>query len=285
MNSNNKRAICLVLSLILVLFGAVACAQEELTPEQMLERSQLNMAEANSIDMNMNMAMDMSLMGQSAGMSTDVSMTAFTNPAKLRMIVSMETAGQNVDVEIYSEETAGGTAMYFFDGTSWSAQTMNSDQYAKTVGEYDVQASLGEYLKSFEGVALTGAEQRNGMDTLRLDGILNRDAMKEILNQESGLSDIVKSSGGQITQTDVDAIFAALEDVPVTLWLDAKNYNPVRYEMDLTSSMSGVYQSLFSALDMGEDMLSVDKMFIAIDVKSIGSAVDFAIPEGALAAK
>lgn len=68
---------------------------------------------------------------------------------------------------------------------SWSRQTPGD---LAAVAQYDAKENFELYLKSVESFKENGSETTNGIKTVRYDGIISEDALKDVMNSTGVLS-------------------------------------------------------------------------------------------------
>ena len=84
---------------------------------------------------------------------------------------------------------------------SWFKQTPGD---LAAVAQYDAKENFELYLKSAESFKENGSETTNGIKTVRYDGIISEDALKDVMNSTGVLSQ-PNSVGVSVPQEVLDS--------------------------------------------------------------------------------
>ncbi len=269
-----------LLALVMAL-GLTACGNEggdattaEMTPAQVMEKSQEVMAEVKSLHYDMDMSFGMSMQEQSMNVESNMSVDYILDPMAMKMDMHM-TLGEmgDQDMTTYLVTEDGAAVMYIKDQTGVWTKTPVGDM--STLDQYNATASMDLYLSSTENFTENGTETINGKEAVRYDGVIAKDDMEEVLEASGMLDQLEQLNLGSST-----AMISELGDLPVSVWIEKETYYPVRYDMDMTELMKKMFDQMGGA-EMGLTLSDVKVSMVMSQMNEIG---DITLPDEAKAA-
>ena len=167
----------------------------------------------------------------------------------------------------------GSMMMYLYDGSAWHAQ----EGTAADMAGYDLSATLEGYVDDTSDFAQSGEETVDGVDAYKYTGTVEGEDLRSVLESSNAL-DSLSSLG--LTDEQTEELMNGLEAITVSMWISKADYCPVRYEMDMTSTMQSLFTKLAESVE-GAESLTYDKMLITMTVSNLNNATDFTVPEEA----
>lgn len=255
----------------------MACGAKNQDPKAVVEKAVTASAEMKSYHADMDIVLDMTVKGENQAQNITVSMDAFTDPVKLKM--EMAVAGQNM--EMYADADYS-----YINMGQWVKMPLESANMQQT----DAKANMDMYLKNMDNFKLDGEEQVSGLDTYKISGVISGKSLEEVI-QQSGALDQIRQLGLDADQTNmVENMMKDMQDVPVTIWVEKKDYLPVQYDIDMTNVMAGMMKNMEGQLkdEIGEgnsieDFMKIDEYSMRMTMSQINEIEDFEIPAEALA--
>ena len=239
--------------------------------EALLSQAQKTMATVDSMAAEMTMEMDMGMNGEIMETTTVANIRSQQNPMKMAMEMSMLMQdGTKVDqMEMYAAEEDGHLHTYMHMADAWYAETLELGE----LNQYNAEENTALYLDNITDVKSAEKEEVNGTETTKISGVIKGDAMEKAL-ADSGMTASAESMG--ITAEMLEEIYAELEDLPVSLWIDAEGY-VLKYELDMTEMMQKVMDASIEALGAAATGMDIEKTTITM-VCSDFNAVEVEIP-------
>lgn len=270
------------------------------------------LAEANSksydwknYDANIEMNMSMNVPDdagsvQEMNMKMKMFMTIFMNPMKAKVSADMvmNVMGQEISqpvMEMYlsMDDTTYTTYMGMTgnDGKlTWMKNTMEDEMFAKFVN-YDkaaIQANkelMEKYLKDVKYFGKYSDDK--GRTLIRMQYTMSTDIYKDMLGE---YTDTLTASGSEqdAMTSQVFGILTdgSLGDLTFIAYIDESTKEIVKYEMDLSSMMSGMMNAMTGMMgEMSEsdkEMLNSMKVTMFMEISNVNKAADFVIPQEAL---
>ena len=283
-----KRATALVLAALMVL-SLTACGgdkgsnggtKKEASADEIIKTSLEKSKGIKSLDTEMKMVMKITAKApntadQSAAINMDVKMTMFNDPMKGKLDIAMDMGAQGKqNMTAYIQKDDGKNVMYVTDGNAWVKQTISEADLA----QYDAADQVTSYMTSAQKFEKQGTEEINGKPTFKIQGILGGEMLKEAINS-TGAVDQLAAMG-----VDKEEIYKDIKDLPVTIWIDQETNYPVKYAMDMTEMMQGIYQKMMESLGDKTEGRSItcDELSTVITCSNFNGATDFQIPQEAL---
>lgn len=248
--------------------------------EEIVKKSQENLAAASSLSYDMAMDMEMSAQGQTIAMTMNGVADHIVDPMQMKMDMSIDMGELgSAKTEMYMMDEDGQYVLYtgVDDGTgtlTWQKQTVAD---ASAMEQYDAKASFDLYVSSAEDFQENGTETVGTVEATRYDGVIGKDAMSEVLQASGALSQM---SALGMSATDVDALADSLGDLPLSLWISTADTMPVKYELDMTEMMRALMQGMGSETAQVE----IGKMQMSMTVRNINGVESIEVPAEALAA-
>lgn len=252
-------------------------------PTELVSLAKTAAPQMMNYDATMDMDMDMMVNGEEMKTKTVMEMSVLTDPIKMKMTGTVDAAGQSVPMEMYAQQEGDAFNMYVGTNGQWQAMTVD----LATIGQAGMNASesAAGYLDGIADVTIVGDEQVNGVDCVRIEGVVSGDAGTAALENDSTFAQMAAMG---LDMSELMADFS----MPVTYWLDKETSYIVKMESDATEAMNSLYTKMFESLaatmeaegQEGEMEVSVSKFFMSYNFTNINNATDFEIPAEALAA-
>lgn len=247
-----------------------------------MEAALENMESVTSMEMDMVMDMDMKVSAngeeQSIESTTEMDMSCFTDPLKIKMEMTVSAAGESVDMSIYAEEENGTYMMYMYDGSSWQSQPVG----AADLAEYDARGTMISSIGDGSVYKAEGTEKLNGANAYKYSYVMTGDEMKEAM-LSSGALDSLSQLG--LDSSQVSGMMDGLGEITTYVWIDEATLYPVKYEMDMTDVMDALMVNMIEA--MGEQAagltMNVTKLEISMTCSNFNNVADFSVPAEAKA--
>lgn len=244
MRKQHGRSIAAVLMALTMAVGLAACGNEgggegggdaaELTPQEVLQKSQETLNAVKSVHYDMDLGFQMSADGQTIDVKTTSAVDYTSEPVSMKMEVSADVGGQTQDTTMYLVEEDGSAVMYMNANGQWI------NQEVADLSEYDATASMDLYFSSSENFTANGTETINGVEANRYDGVIVKEDMAAVLDA-SGMDDML----AQMNMSSDDIDVTNLGDLSISIWIDPTTYYPVKYEMDMTSFMQALMTQVY----------------------------------------
>ena len=273
-----RKAAALLLVLALAI-GFGGCAQN-MTPAQKIMQAQINLSKVKNMTATMEMEMDFSIVQQPITMSILYDMTIFSDPTRVKADMTVDGGallGQQ-EATLYMEQQDGKAITYTLLADKWTRTEEAIGAEGSKADTFDLQSAFKLYSQCAESFKETGEEQIGGRDAIRLEGALTGEALEEAVTASGVLNSI--SEGGNIGKEDADALYQAISDLPITIWLDKEKLLPVRYEMDMTDIMTDIMENAMSGSpEMAAYMdFKANTCSVVVELGDFDSAPDFDIP-------
>ena len=245
-----------------------------------------NLAKQESYEYTMNMSMGLSMLGNDVAVETAMDGTVFNDPLKAKIVSNVSMMGSSVEVEMYMVQEGDNYVIYTGTMGQWQKQTVSKAEFEAKSGQYDAQDSMALYLKNAKNFQDMGYEDVEGVSTLKVQGFLSGDSIKEVMETSGVLDNAASSMEGVDEKELTDKIIAKIGDLPVTLWIDEKEMLPLKYEVDMSDMIKGMYDVIFEQMgvDPAEAQFEAGDAIISMLCRSYGAATAFEIPAEALAA-
>lgn len=269
-----KKAIALSLCLALVL-GLAACGSGEpgdVTADFKRAREAASELESVHMDMDLDMSFTMSVDGQTVEMpmSMTMSMDSINEPMVCSSSITMNMFGVGLSAMNYVERSGEGYASYTSadNGATWTSEEIAEDE----LGRFDAAGSISFYLGLASGgfVLSSADEELDGVRAYRYDGSISGSQLNEVMDM-TGMEEMLYAM--------TDAQTGPFEgSMPISIWLEAETFRPLRYDMDMSELMTGYVQS-----SLGEtNGVTVDEVSATVSVRlsNFNGVGSIARPEG-----
>ena len=235
--SRKTRALTLALAALCAL-ALPACGQESFESAMARAIREMQDVESVHVDMSAEIAMSLSLGGESLELplAMDMSMDSYTEPLLAHADMDMSLLGQDFSVEYYIEQGGEGLSAYASaDGASWAPMELDE----ASLGQFSAADSVAFYLRCASAFEKAGEEEINGSTASRYEGEVPADMLSEAL-ERSGAYGMLESVG-----LDESAGVSGSEaGLALTIWLDEETGLPVRYSMDMAGLLDTALNSV-----------------------------------------
>ena len=265
-----KKTVSVLLTLAL-LFGLVlalpsAPARAESTPEQELTEAFQNLNAVDSMRMDLDIVLDLSIVMSMGGqtiinmplnVALNLGMEYQKEPYAMRgqMQMHMSYMGKTEDNQslMYSEKDGDTVISYSSDddGATWTKKQSEKASFSMD----DMSAVIG----SAKEIQKIGTESVDGHDMDVYTAIVDGQYLQKAMNaagSDNPLSGIVGETGSEDGSN-------GLGDFEVTIYVDKETKLPVRFSIDLTSMMKDLMDA---ALKASMDMSEMEGMEVSVDI-------------------
>lgn len=284
----------IISSAIFMLFVLAACNQStsgkgEATPEEVMEDAVQKLSEVTSMESKVTTDMEIMFIydGQTSTTNTKtiMNLAAIQEPIKLKgdsttMTYSSEKGDgaegdtQKVDMYVLQEDNTRLT-LYYNDGTGWNSETINTNDFS----HFNTISNMRIYLDNVSEDTLqeAGEDIINEKKVVKYTGVIEGDAMEAVLQSSGMLAGLELSEA--LKDTDLNAIFNELEDVPISVWISEEGY-PVRYDLDMKDLMSRLFEMMADQdrERFGDIEITCPKMQLVMDCFNFNTVEDFEVP-------
>ncbi len=226
--------------LLLVCALMLALAGCGFTARMALAAKKMEKLQSYRTDMDVDMALKLSVLGQSMDMDMTIAGTTDVNtrPARSRSEMRIGMFGKDLTLLGYTDKTDAGRTTYSSSdgGRTWTKATAEDDDPA---GRSDISALL-KIASSFEK---TGAETVRGEQATVYSGVITGADLENV----SALSGLLRRAFSAMDMTMEDLDPAAYGDIPTTIAIGDKSRMAVRYTMDLTGFMENMMPAMMDA--------------------------------------
>lgn len=227
----------LMLAMALGVFGTVTPVNAaSLTAKQYLKKMDQATQKAKSYESTQTVTVKQTVQGQAMTQKTSSKQTVFQNPLKSKLVTTVKVTGDGVDqssksVAYLQEDSKGKVTEYI--------STDGSDY--KEIDLSDLSdAGVGSDISLFSGAKIVKKSVKvNKIDTVQISAKVQGTALMDTLEQLGMSADMITSLG-------VDA--KALKPIAVTIWINKKNYQPVKMTMDMKNFCNSIYSSMSEAM-------------------------------------
>jgi len=274
-------ALCTVLTLALV-----GCSGgQELSLEQKLQQATENISKVNSMEYDMTTTMEMSMADETLAMDMAFHAVVFNDPMKLKMTMDVSSMGESMNMDMYMLQEGSSYVMYTGSMGQWQKVTMSKAEMEEQLSTSDAQQSIDLYVGNASNFKEMGHEDVEGVNALKIQGIISGDSLKEII-EGSGMLENLGTDLDDMGTDLVKKIIDGIGDLPVTIWVDEEKLLPLKYELDMTDMAKSMYSVIFEEMGVSaeEAGLEVNNFFMSMTCRNFDSAEDFELPEEALSA-
>lgn len=273
----NWKAVAWAAMLAIAMTGCGTAAETETDAAALLQKAQETMATVESMAVEMRMEIGMAGAGDTTyETSTTAQIVSQQDPMRMRMDMTIQAGDDEAteQMQMYAEEVDGALMSYVYVGGEWYAQPIE----AEALEQYNASDSVSLYLENILSFQSEGQEEIGGVETTKISGVVEGDAMREAL-EESGITESVEGLG--ITAEEVEAMYAELGDLPVSLWIDADGYVR-KYETDMTEIMQRLMDHALGAAGAAAEIgITITKTIITMEWRDFNMTTEIEIPEEA----
>ncbi len=283
-----KKRITGVILILVMLFTMGGCGKKSVSAGDLLEKAYENSKAVTNMTAKYSMQLDMSSAGESISSATTGDITAFADPYKVKMNITMDMGELgSQDMEMYM--AAEGENYYTYTGMSgiWYKQSLDKELFEKSLNSYKSELYLGSFVKSKDSFTFTETTE-NDKDLYQITGTLNGEALADMINSTDIMS--------QMESFGIDeSLYKDLADLNVTLYLDKESCSFYKMSLDMTKMMQEVMSKTMDSISdtvNGDDAaanatanVDISKCVMEIEYTGYNNAEDFEIPEEALNAE
>lgn len=236
-----------------------------LTAKQYLSKMEKVSNKAKSYEVTRTVMAKVEQAGQSATTKTTTKQIIFQKPIRSKAVTTVEVSGDGVDQKakstVYMKETSKGKIYEYVsvDGSEYEEIDM-TDMY-QTSNDLDV--SLYSDLKIVKRNVKV-----NKVNTVQISAKIQGADMAEAMLQLGGTDD----------SEDMGMDYDSIKPVKVMIWIDAKNYFPVKVTTNMAAFYNSYFKSMYEAMDAECDIkYSVAKS--TTTYKNFNKATNFKFPK------
>ena len=260
----NRAYIAVLLAAALVL-GLAGCGSFEARMARAARK--MEKLQSYRMDMDMNMGIRMSMLGQSTDLDLEMKGSADVNssPMRVKTNLTMEMLGESVNTLSYTEKTEEGFVSYGSadGGVTWGKKTIKAGEKAAAAQTTDF-ALLYRLTSGFENA---GTETVRDWECSKFIGIVEGGDILEMVRMSGALDSLSSSLG-----IELDGIEAGeLGGIPTELFIDNKSGRIVKYTMDMTELMGALMPLM---LDQMLAAVARESGVGAADLSALGLSLD-----------
>ncbi len=283
-----------VLLIFVMAFTVVGCGK--MTPADLIKKVSAQTANIKSMEavMDMDMGFTITAGGEEQNMTTKAKSNIYSTieplAVKLEMNMNMNAGGQaqDMDMEIYVVEEDGNIVTYTGFAGMWQKQALSAEQQKSILQQYDAKSNLNLYLENVDSFTEVVTEKLDGVEVYRLNGTLTGDSLQKAVEAAGALQQLDQIIGSNAEEMEA-ALFKDMGDMPIVIWVDKKDYMPVRYEMDMTQVMQKMMANMFGVISettgeaLPEDFaFDCSSMKIIMNITGVNNVAPIEVPQEAL---
>lgn len=185
--------------------------------------------------------------------------------AYMKMNMDMGSIGK-YDMDTYIMKDGDQYYTYMYSANTWMKQALDDDVLSEQQDNMNNQLNMDIYIKNMKNFSLAGEETVEDKETFKIEGKITGDALKEVFEQ----SDVSSLVG-----TDADDVdFSSLGDLNVTIWIDKKEFTPVKIYADMAPMMESIMQ-------MQGQKMTIPVCTMELVYQGFGTVTDITLPEDA----
>ena len=224
-----------------------------LTAKQYLTKMEKASKKLKSYEMTQTTSMTMEMNGQSMDMKQTSKQIFFQDPIKSKVVttskVTSDGTTQTSKSVVYLKETSKGKVYAF---ASIDGEPYEKEDYTEL---YKNMSGMSDSLDTsmYSGAKIVKKSVKvNKIDTVQIEAKMDGSAMDEAM-QEMGID------SEQLAQLGID--FKSSDPIQITLWINKKNYLPVKMTTDMTAFCDSLYKNMAAAMNemSGMDEESTDE--------------------------
>lgn len=267
-----KRIIALCLMLVLV-FSFAGCGSKEKTIDEILTAAQKKSQEAKSGDAKATFTLKASSGKETIGMDMNMDMNVFTDPAKLKTVISMnidagqgDAVNQNMEMYVIQENEEYYTYMSVLG--SWMKMKLDKSEFEESMNSSNSEAYLNTLTEIKDSLTSSEVEE-DGKKLIKLEGTVTGESMKKLI-ETSGVDDQLSSAN-----LDISA-YENLGDIQISVYFDKEAETLYKISMDMKNMMQKALEA-----EAGEEEVAVDECLIEAIYENFNAGTDFELPEAA----
>lgn len=185
--------------------------------------------------------------------------------AYMKMNMDMGSIGK-YDMDTYIMKDGDQYYTYMYSANTWMKQALDNDVLSEQQDNMNNQLNMDIYIKNMKNFSLAGEETVEDKEAFKIEGKITGDALKEVFEQ----SDVSSLVG-----TDADDVdFSSLGDLNVTIWIDKKEFTPVKIYADMAPMMESIMQ-------MQGQKMTIPVCTMELVYQGFGTVTDITLPEDA----
>lgn len=262
-----KRLLVCVM-MVFVLGALSGCGK--MTAEEVIKKYTEKSASIDNCEATMKMNMEMGQDGveETYKVAVDSEIKMMTTPeykAYVSMKMDMGSLG-SYDMDTYIMKDGEEYYTYMYSAGQWMKQAMDADSIDEELNNYKNQVNTDVYIKNMKDFKLAGEETVEGKETYKIDGTISGEALQEVLEQ----SEVSDFAG-----VDTDSVdLSTLGSLTVSVWIDKKEFVPVKVYMDMTQMMSTMMEG--QGLGVTVPVCTIEFLYTGF-----GTVTDITLPEEA----
>lgn len=232
----------LIVAMAAGIFGtAMPVSGATLTAKQYLAKMEKVSEKTKSYEVTQTTSMKMDMNGESMTTKQTVKQILFQNPIKSKTVSTMkmtsDSATQTSKTVVYLKETSKGK-VYAFTSTDGSAyERQDYTQLYKNAS--GMSASLDTSVYSDAKIVKKNVKV-DKVDTVEIEAMMNSTAMDAVMKE-------IGMDSEQMEQLGID--FKAADPIKITIWINKKNYLPVKQTIDMTAFCDSLYKNMSKKLN------------------------------------
>ncbi len=217
--------------------------------------------------------------GKDSSAAVETNITAVTKPVFKHITMNVTQNGDPYSTsEFYTDENDKGEKTLYIDyGDKWYQMPVSDEELFSILGQYDVREVLNILLSNISDVTVGETEDINGTSAYKVDGIVKSDVVPDVIIN----SGVFVANGLTNLYTQY---FEGVEDMPVTLYIDSKTGDVVKFSFDAGNAFQVVSDYAYNLTkDMDEykdsQRLVVNAYKVGGDIYDIDSTEKTEIPD------
>ncbi|MBQ6846888.1 MAG: hypothetical protein IJO61_07135 [Oscillospiraceae bacterium] len=249
---------------------------EELTADEVGEKTVEAMKEAKSVRAKMTAEMNMSAMGQDMNMTMSSESEEDVEAGLAHMDMNVETMGQQVKTEMYVEYSDTVATIYTNTNDVWTKQEVDMSALSSELGMgMDGLEGTMMYIESLEDMNMT----KEG-NTYTIEGRLGETKLQELM---SSVMSTTLGDASEIPAEIIEEMIASMEDIKLVAYIDADTFLVNGIEMDMSDMVVAMFGVV--AEYAGEEIeIDVAEYVANIEYYDYNADINIEIPEEAKAA-
>ena len=277
-----KKIAALVLAVVMLL-SLSACGMD-----LKLTTSILKLSKVQSMHMDIDGAMDMSVSSVSEG----VNETLFANVTggidfirnPLYVAADLTASAMDTSLHILARlEDKDGLAVLSYsldEGASWETLDLGEAGEIQEIDPIELLEALGNVEDLAGDFTAAGSEMVLGSEATRYDSTIPGATIAEIL-QATGAEDTVQDSLG----TDLDLDFSSMADVKLSVWVDKASGMPVRGTVDMAEMAQSVLDASMGAIlkdagaeDVSDAVIALRQLYLTATLSNFDREASERVP-------
>ncbi|MBQ7118629.1 MAG: hypothetical protein IJO09_00290 [Oscillospiraceae bacterium] len=249
---------------------------EELTADEVGEKTVEAMKEAKSVRAKMTAEMNMSAMGQDMNMTMSSESEEDVEAGLAHMDMNVETMGQQVKTEMYVEYSDTVATIYTNTNDVWTKQEVDMSALSSELGMgMDGLEGTMMYIESLEDMNMT----KEG-NTYTIEGRLGETKLQELM---SSVMSTTLGDASEIPAEIIEEMIASMEDIKLVAYIDADTFLVNGIEMDMSDMVVAMFDVV--AEYAGEEIeIDVAEYVANVEYYDYNADINIEIPEEAKAA-